>query len=56
MTKQEAINYIKQHAYPFQLEYEVLRTFEAFCKSAALRDEEVNYYQEANDALYEWDI
>lgn len=56
MTRAEALNFAILTAHKFGLSEEVADTFNAFCDAAESRGEVVDYYKEANDALYEWDI
>lgn len=56
MNKEEAEAYIIKCATPYGLVKECLDTFKQFCRSNRDRNEEVDFWKEANDALWEWDI
>lgn len=56
MTKQEAEAYIKLHAGKEGLTWEVMQTFDMFCKTNEDSGFVVDYECEAHCALMEWDI
>jgi len=56
MTRQQAVDYIKEQAGPYGLTWECMQCFEADEASTINRGKEPNYGELAWAALYEWDI